>query len=198
MKTTIALGALTVAGFASLASANIVIDNFSDLFPSETLYDASGNAFVSQGLEVGAVRLAPFVVTVRESESVSQTGLSGVLGGQRDATLTRTTPLGSTAFNRSAAAAVDAGWGSATPSLTQTNSLLRYGNVTALNADFSALLSGGAFLLSGWTLDQGAVIGTVTVTSGMVTSSVSISLLPATFDSPADYTIPFSGFTGIN
>jgi MYXO-CTERM domain-containing protein len=200
MKTSIAIGALAlaaVAGSGSRAMATVVIDAFSNKLPAETFYDASRVAFVSEGLEVGAIRLAPGVVTVRESESVTQTGLSGVFGGQRTATLTRTTPIGSTAFNRSASAAIDLDeWGSDTPSGTRTNALFQYGNVTALNADFSAFAVGGAFLLSGWTLDQGTVTGTVTVTSGATMSNFSITLTQAY--SPADYTIPFSAFTGIN
>lgn len=83
-------------------------------------------------------------------------------------------------------------------SIARTDALLQYGNVNALNADLSGFAVTGAFLLRGWTLDQDTVNGTITVVSGASTSSVNVTLLAAALSSPADYTIPFSAFTGIN
>jgi hypothetical protein len=181
------------------AATTITIDDFGDLFAAETFYTSGGSAFVLQGLEVGAMRLAPGVTTVRESETQTQFGLAGVLGGERTASLTRTAPIGSSSFSRVGSA--ESGsfqWSHINGVATTTIASLQYGALNALNANFSTLGSGGYFFLGGWILDQGSVTATVSVTSGIVTQIQTLNLAAADALSPVDYTLPFSSFNLIN
>jgi hypothetical protein len=189
-------------GFSSMIPAvasTITIDNFDDLFAAETFYTSGGSPFVLQGLEVGAMRLAPGVTTVRENETQTQTGLAGVLGGERTGSLTRTAPIGSSSFSRVGSA--DSGsfeWKHINGTATTTIASLEYGGLTSLNADFSTLGAGGYFFLGGWILDQGTVVATVSVTSGIITQSLNLNLAAADALSPVDYTLAFSSFNLIN
>lgn len=180
------------------ASASIVIDNFTDLLPAETHYTGSpGNetAEIRNGLEVGKVYTTlPLGTTpIRNSESASQTGLAGVLGGQRDSQLTLV--VGGTSALRNGKATIGYGYMDTSTGGAKTTTLLQYGNVTALNADFSAL-AGGYFLLKDWYLDHGTVDATLTLISGASTQSKLISL--PTAGGIDDVMIAFSEFSMIS
>lgn len=191
---------LSLAG--PLAATTITIDNFEDSFAAETFYDISGSSSVLSGLEVGAIGYNPGNLNqliVRETETQTQSGLAGVLGGERTASLTRTAPIGSTSFSRVGSATSGVfDWTHINGTRTRTVASLQYGAGTALNADFSTLGGGAYFFLGGWSLDQGSVDATVSVTSGTTTQSVTLSLAAANPLSPLDYSIAFSAFTLIN
>ena len=184
------------AAVRPVSATVITIDNFTDPFLAETFYNTNGTAFARSGLEVGAWRLTPTDATVREAETQSQSGLSGVLGGLRTATLTRTAPVGSLSSARSATAGIEAaGWSHANSFATTSRAMLEYGSVAdPLNADFSSLGTGGYFLLAGWSLDQGSVEMSLALTIGGVSESRTLVLTAAPFQSPVDHTIPFAEF----
>ena len=195
---------------ASAAQADLVIDAFSDEFPPETFVTGlSGSQITaigtSNGLEVGNLYITQSpnhdevgetlpAVTFRNVESITQTGLAGVLGGQRTGTLTSTGVVG----RQSGAYSGYGVFFQSNNASAKSNVKLEYGNVTALNADFSSLGASGYFLLGGWYLDNGTVTATLTLTSGATTQSKSITLSTAAYDSPVDYTIAFADFNLIS
>jgi hypothetical protein len=202
MKTIRFLPALVFGGVlmvVPLSASTIVIDGFNDFFGAETFYTAGGDAYTARGLEVGAMRLAPGITTVREFETQIQSGLSGVLGGERLASLTRTAPIGSSSFSRVGSA--DSGsfqWSHVNGPGTRSKALLQYDGGGSLNADFTTLGASGYFFLGGWNLDQGTVDARITLTSGFVTQSKSINLAAADALSPVDYTLSFADFNLIS
>jgi len=209
--TTVAMAVAVSLVLAAGASAGVVtIDAFTDEFPPETFITNYSGGIINGidtygGLEVGNLYFTESPdhdqvgetmppVTLRTVESVTQTGLAGVLGGQRTGTLTKTD-----ATTRSSAVGIGYGeFAHSTGSQAKSNVLLEYGNVTVLNADFSSLGASEYFLLGGWTLDQGTVTATLSLTSGATTQSKSITLSPADYYSPVDYTIAFADFNLIS
>jgi hypothetical protein len=202
---------LLLAGAGSSASAaSVTIDAFTDEFPAEDFINGYSGTTINQvatlpGLEVGDYYFQVHPtndepgeplpsVTRRNVESVTQTGLAGVLGGQRTGTLTSTGTLG----KKSDAYIGEGGlWQSSGSSAKQTL-VLEYGNVTPLNADFTSLGSGAYFFLNDWTVDQGTVTANLSVTSGAATQTKSITLNADPYETPGDYTIAFSSFNLIN
>jgi hypothetical protein len=193
----------------------VTIDAFTDEFPAEPFITAwSGNPAViteisqEAGLEVGKLRLPvspnndevgelyPPSSTIRTVETRTQTGLPGVLGGQRTGTLTWTYNVTPTNTSRAVA-----GYGDiflACGPSAQSKLLLEYGDESPLNADFSSVESGGYFILNNWSLDQGTVTATLSLTSGSTTQSKSITLNDDDYEDYVDYTITFSDFSLIN
>lgn len=151
------------------------------------------------GLEVGRRLLAPPNViggapqsTDRTTEQAVQSGLSGVLGGNRTGTLTATGTLTS----KSEVQIVDGGLYQSNAASAQSRLSLEYGStVNPLNVNFLSLGVGGYFLLDDWTLDGGTMNATLTLTSGSTVESKSLSLGAASFDTPVDYEFAFSYFS---
>jgi len=193
----ILLTTLALFGASALtASAGpITIDKFTDLLPAETHYNTVPPE-IQNALEVGSVRLNSGPTTWRSSETASQTGLAGVLGGQRDSTLTHVSGTGGGYMAYIGDGYLSSMTGSGIP-WRMTTTLLQYGNVTALNADFSAL-AGGYFLLKDWMLDSGTVNATLTLTSGTTTQSKVVSLPAGVGGNAIDVMIGFSEFGLIN
>lgn len=178
------IAAILVVATGGAAHANRKIDAFSDPFPAQTL---PGTSSASELLWVGTVNAVS-----KAEDKASQSGLSGVMGGQRAATLTATT------LSNLVTTDVFAGSLSYSAGTGQSGRLLlEYGATHHLNKNLATEV---AFELEiNGDMDDGAsprpVVLTVRVESNGRTrqSSAQISLAK-----DGVYQIPFSWFAGVD
>ncbi len=156
-----------VGGAHVLHAQSIIIDSFTDI------------------AEHAVSAVTPYSSLMEES-------LPGVLGGSRTSALLYTT----IALPPNRKARLDIGYGFfnhsndvGVTSITR----LEYGSTTPLDADLSSLSS---FLLSSWTLDQGTVEVTLSLTSGTMSESATLSL--AATEVGTDHLFDFALFPTID
>ncbi len=211
---------LCIAGLmlADVVRADIIpIDAFTDPFESEEFVefysrDLASSAYTQAGLEVGWLfpsdgkTLGNYVAvpTLRTSEAQTQTGLAGVLGGERYGSLSSDLLSFSTA-----SASIDAGQLSFGSELgTQSVLELVYGGDSGLNMDFTTAADDGRFeldLLAGgvsesdriWNSRQSVPMA-VSVTSGLGTANERTATLTSYLMKEQTYAFKFAGFTGVD
>lgn len=189
--TLVAISCLSAIGSLSgLARAERFIDTFATPLPQQTLPGTSSPAPL---LWVGTVSGSSHT-----QDAASQSGISGVLGGDRDTTLMATTmsnlvTLSSSTNNGKYALAYAAGTGSS------GHLLLEYGASSDLNANLSADGSVAFELEVQGDMDDSIpnrpVPLTVTVASGGGTVQ---AVATVTIIKDGVYQIPFSSFSGVN
>jgi len=193
------LTAIVVIGlvFVCPQAFAVTIDDFSDQYPSNPDLPVSGRQIIFVGSTCDGSACPPgTLVSHLVSDQAIQTGLAGVLGSVREATIWYVAgtansniygPGNMLTFNHNAGASA----------ILE----LRYGGGTGLNADLT--VDGGTALIVevvGGDMYAGPrpVPCTVTVTSGAgtgseITASQSLDLIDDMI-----YTYPFSGFTGVD
>ncbi len=218
-RTLFVCNGLVIAALVLAAPANadiVTIDSFADPFESETFVGSYsggtvGSVYERPGLEIGRFYLGDGLapgdplpeVTERDVEEQWQTGLAGVLGGQRHAVLTAD-PLD---YSRVSVVAYEGFLSYSTSFGTQGILDLTYGGAAGLNRNFMTVDDDGRFrieLLSG-DLDSPSnpqydrpVPISLAVTSGLgtpeeVTASHTLMLLDEQI-----YDFPFASFSNVD
>jgi hypothetical protein len=178
------ISAMLVMATGGAAHANRTIDAFSDPFPAQTL---PGTSSAAELLWVGTLNGVS-----NAEDQAPQSGLSGVMGGQRTATLTATT------LSNVVTTGVFAGTLSYSAGTGQSGRLLlEYGATHHLNKNLATEV---AFELEiNGDMDDGAsprpVVLTVLVESNGRTRQASAQI---SFARDGVYQIPFSWFAGVD
>lgn len=183
---------LAAAGFLALATASTstahadrVIDDFTNPFPNTTL---PGSSTPSPLLWAGRLGTSTQV-----EQTASQSGLSGVIGGQRFSRLREAT-LTSFLYASVGAHELNVASGSGR-SGTLT---LEYGAIAAMNANFTVEGGLGFELDIDGDMNNGATPRPVTLTITARTGSSAPVSRSYTLLADGVYQFPFSAFTGVN
>jgi hypothetical protein len=180
--------AVTILSIAQSASAYVTLDRFEDPFPPRTI-TRLGQPINTVSLWVGTE------VSTGLVDSVSQSSLLHVLGGERDATFTAGgTPQADQAFIGLGSLLLTTG-----PNLGN-QLVLEYGLTTALNLDLTSPVE--EYILFDVMGDQDDIGETfpveITLTSGRGTGSEVSATHVQTIDADGLYQVPLSSFTGVD
>lgn len=192
-----ALALVTALLFSYSSSVAVTIDDLSDQFPPNPDLPVSGRPVIFVGYKCDGSACPPGVmVTHTGSDAAYQTGLAGVLGGEREAVIYEVTgtadagiwgPGNVISFNHNAGASAILD--------------LFYGVSAELNADLTAGMATALIVevLSG---DMYAgprpVHCTITVTSNLGTGSETTASQTLDLIDETEYEFPFTGFAGID
>ena len=190
--------ALLPALLISFSSAGAVtIDDLSDQFPPNPDLPVSGRAIIFVGYKCDGSACPPgAMVTHSGSDAAFQSGLSGVLGGEREAVIHEVTgtadagiwgPGNVISFNHNAGASaiLDLSYGVS----VELNADLTAGMATALIVE---VLSGDMYA------GPRPVHCTITVTSGLGTGSETTASQTVDLIDETQYEFPFTGFAGVD
>lgn len=204
------IAALFVAFVGSAASASILtIDDFTSELPTRSYITGySGNIINSVDsfgqLDVG-MRYRPIPghdsvgqtlpsATTQVFDSATQSGLSGVVGGNRVAMIEA---IG-VASGRSELYIGQGLLGHSNGAgLVDSRVTLTYGDAAPLNLNLTSFAN-GEFKLDGWSLDHTTMGLAITLTSGLVSETVSRSLPAVPYPATLDLSVPFADFSTIN
>jgi hypothetical protein len=147
------------------------------------LTTAASSPLAAQGLVIDSfVNPVSLQATPGNTVTSTQTGLLGVYGGTRTATLTNLAGLLSANLD------ITSGFFFHSNNTTvSSRAVLEYGS--PLNANLG---STGAFVLNQWTLDQGSVLAKLTLVSGSTSQSATMNLAASL--TPVNYQFDFLAF----
>jgi hypothetical protein len=174
----------------------VVIDDFTNPYPANPDLPSSGRQIIFVGSTCDGSSCPPnSIIQHLVSDAAYQSGLTGVIGGERSAVIYYVAGTANSNIIPSY------GWMTMNHNAGASAILdLVYGEFTDLNMDFTP--SASKFIVTVASGDMFAgprpVPCTITVTSGRGTAEEATASLTLDLINEVDYEFPFSGFTGID